>query len=248
MDKKALIHYRGNEELVARMEDWINQSKYRHRVIVTPFLTPDKQDIARALIGNACEYHFDGGYEGAVDRRLILGGGEGADIVLLRGCYGEKYASLDHRDLLGALMNCGIERENFGDLYVQDGYLYIFASTHMASYIQMNVTQIKRSKVHFEIIYDIPQFKVDIQWRNDTLASYRCDVIIASCAKLSREKARLLIKNGFVKINNVILEDCSRVCNNNSTISIRGHGRFILRYTSRITKKGNHVVEIGKYC
>ncbi|MEG0265474.1 MAG: YlmH/Sll1252 family protein [Erysipelotrichaceae bacterium] len=238
----------GNEEFVARIQDWLSQSKKRHKLIVTPFLTPDKQLIVQQVIGKSSFYYFDGGYENAESKRAIIG----SDIVeqhvfMLEAKYDTNYHTIDHRDVLGALMNAGIVRDSFGDIHVIDGHIYLFTTKEMMNYIIQTVTRINRASIEFQQMVCNINFSADIVWDEKLLTSCRCDVVVASITKLSRSKAQALIKSGFVKINQVILEDCDRVCNNNSTISIRGYGRFKLLMTDRMSKKGNYVVSIGTY-
>lgn len=248
MNPNILKHYRGNEELVKRCFDWLLQSKRRSQSIITPFLTPDKQEIVYQILHKECELCFWGGYEDAMMKRCVLQGThDDTRIVLLHDTYDEAYASLNHRDLLGALMHAGIERERFGDLYVKDGHLYVFADEQIADFIISQVTKVKRLHINFKIIDEIPEFVVEIEWRDVTCASLRSDVIISACANVSRKKAQDLIRAGFVKINQVVLEETSRICNNNSTVSIRGYGRFLIRDTGRRTRKDNLVIEIGTY-
>ena len=40
------------------------------------------------------------------------------------------------------------------------------------------------------------------------------------------KKAQDFIRAGYVKVNHIVLDESSYLCNNNSVISIRGHGRF----------------------
>ena len=79
------------------------------------------------------------------------------------------------------------------------------------------------------------------------MSSLRLDVLVSAFSHLSRAKAQQLIKNGLVKVNHLVLEDCSYLCYNNSVISIRGHGRFLFQDVTKKTKKDNFVITAAKY-
>src|SRR5699024_11756760 len=58
--------------------------------------------------------------------------------------------SIRHRDILGSLMSLGIERKTLGDISVRDGIFQFFINREMASYVQMNLTQVKQSTVKLQ--------------------------------------------------------------------------------------------------
>ena len=55
--------------------------------------------------------------------------------------------------------------------------------------------------------------------------------------------AQDLIRDGSVKVNHEILEDSSKLCNNEDTISIRGFGKYIYRGVIKTTKKDRYLIE-----
>ena len=75
----------------------------------------------------------------------------------------------------------------------------------------------------------------------------RLDTIVACLANVSRGKAQEMIASQRVKVNHVVLEQSTFVCNNNSAISIRGYGRFYVREVIKKTKKDRLVIDVGVY-
>ncbi|MEG0694712.1 MAG: YlmH/Sll1252 family protein [Erysipelotrichaceae bacterium] len=248
MNKNKCKQLGSNDEFVARIDDWLTQSKKHHKLIVTPFLSLEKQQILEKVIGNTYPYLLAGGYENAENKKAYIGDDEiDRDILMLRATYDTSYHQISHRDVLGAFMHAGIARDCFGDIHVKEGYIYVFVSKELEAFIINTIVKINHACIEFERFNEPIQLMWDIDWHDATLSSLRCDVLVAAISKLSRSKAQALIQSGYVKINQVILEDCDRVCNNNSTISIRGYGRFKLLTSNRVTKKGNIVVSIGTY-
>lgn len=243
-------HYRGNEEFVKRMLDLCKQSLYQYTQLITPFLTPQEQMIARNVIGKQCYLIEDGGYPQAQSKRFLISPYECEDdvqIVCLKAQYHKMQKELSHRDVLGALMHIGIARDCFGDILVQEEDIYIFVKQELASFIQQELTQIARYSCIFKPFVGSVSHVQELVYKTKSVASMRLDCIVAVCANVSRTKAEALIREKCVKVDYMPIEECKCLCNNNSTISIRGFGRFVLRDEQRMSKKGKRIIEIGMY-
>lgn len=244
-------HYRGNEEFVKRIYDQIDRMERQNRKIITPFFAPDQCAIVEKLCGTQVLYEKDGGYAEAERCRFaFLPYAEDGGIPLtlaLRATYSSAFGKLTHRDVLGALMHLGIERETLGDLIVTDTEVIVFCDPEIENYLVCNLTKIKRCSLHFKPYEGIVTYRPDIRYETKIVSSLRLDAIVAVLTKSSRGKAQSLITSGQVKVNHVILEQTSYLCNNNSAISIRGYGRFQLKEAVSKTKKNRLVIEIGMY-
>lgn len=251
--KHIIENYRGNEEFVNRLFDLMDQVERMQIPLVTPFLTADLQVIAKQVIKKHHLFYLLGGYEGAELCRGVIAPSwweEPIDphIVCLKASYASQYHSLDHRDMLGALMNQGVNRDVFGDIIVEVGTIYLFCSDKIASYFIQNLKQVGRCKISFKECHETIVKQQQLLWHTVIISSLRLDTVVAGITHLSRQKAQGLIKDGMVKLNHVPLEETTSLCNNNDTVSIRGFGRYLLHDTKRVTQKGNVVVEIGKFC
>lgn len=245
-----LEHYRGNEEFVKRVYDLIDLAQRRNRMIVTPFFSPDQIAIMEFICGNQIHYIKDGGYEGAERCRFaILPFVCEAPIPLciLRAHYASAFGTLSHRDVLGALMHLGIERDKIGDIVIKDRMVYIIIDEEIENYIVCNLTRIKRNSMHFERCEEELHHEAEIIYKDHIVSSLRLDVLVASFAGVSRAQAAKMITSGDVKVDHVVLEQTSYLCNNNSAISIRGYGRYHFAQIKRKTKKDHLVIRAGVY-
>lgn len=246
-------HFRGNEEFVKRMFDRLDRMERSFQIVYTPFLTSAQQEICSQIFGKQVIYHLDGGYEQAEYKCLALCPSQDLiediqmPIVCLRARFSSKYGQLSHRDVLGALMNLGMRREQFGDILIQGEEIFIFVHRDSSDFVKLNCTKIARFSVIFEPFNGVIKQDIQMQYRTIIISSLRLDAMVSGIANLSRAKAQALIRAKLVKVDHLILEDCSYLCNNNCILSIRGYGRFCLRYENKTTKKGNLVVEIGMY-
>lgn len=243
-------HYRGNEEFVKRVFDLMEQCERRRRMIITPFFSPDQIAITKSLCGHQIVYEQNGGYEGAERCRfafLPFSCTPDFKIVQLKASYFSRQERLTHRDVLGAVMNLGLERDKIGDILVQDDHIYVFCDQYAANYIISNLMRIKRVSVHFEESEDVVEANSSIRYAHHIVSSLRLDALVASLAKVSRAQAQSMIMAGQVKVNHVPLEQTSYLCNNNSAISIRGYGRYHFKEVLKKTKKDHFVIDVGRY-
>lgn len=252
MNKSSLSfeHYRGNEEFVKRIYDYIDQCEVRKRIIVTPFFSPDQSAITRSICGKQIMYKEDGGYKGAERVRfafLPFTTNYQFPTVILKASVSATFGMLSHRDVLGALMNLGLRREMSGDILVERDAVYLVVDKDIKNFVVCNLTKIKRQHVHFKRYEGSLVSNMSIRYQHKIVSSMRLDTIVACLANVSRGKAQEMIASQRVKVNHVVLEQSTFVCNNNSAISIRGYGRFYVREVIKKTKKDRLVIDVGVY-
>lgn len=249
-NKNILQHYQGHEELVIRTEDYIKQSS--RQVIMTPFLSEEEQAIVIKVCGKQVLYQFLGGYEQAQRKRCIFYNeydeiDETQIVCILVANYASKYGRLTHRDVLGAIMHLGLERDQIGDIIIKDDCCYICCLPHLKNYLIENIKKIKRFSIQLEIYKNTIEYNQKLTYQDIIIPSMRLDVLVATICHLSRAKAQSLILKGYVKVNQVVLEDDSFLCHNEATISIRGYGKFKVTKTQMMTKKKRLVVNVATY-
>lgn len=153
-----------------------------------------------------------------------------------------------HRDILGALMNLGIERDVIGDIWLKDRECYFFCLESMKDYICDNLTKIRHTNVVCIETDELPEeFKPMLKEEEYVIASERCDALIAKVYNLSRSKCIPLFQEKKVFVNSRQFENNSGVLREGDVVSVRGHGKFIYRGVVRETKKGRFTIAIEKY-
>ena len=227
----------GHEVFISQMKDQIRIFQKQNRPIMTYFLSISEQNILQSMVPKNICLVFDGGYENA-ERKIacfIPEGYEGfSDCVCLHATYNSKFKTLTHSDLLGCLMHSGIERSVIGDLIVQKENLYIFC------------TQIGKCTVHFEECLDYIITENNKKEIHVMCSSLRLDSVVAQLSHCSRSEALKKIHAGFVKVNDVVLEQNLQLCNNDF-VSIRKTGRFQFKEVVSTTKKGRLVLNFDQY-
>lgn len=246
-----LQHFRGNEEFVKRLYDQIDQMQRYRRICITPFFTPEEANIAQTICGKQISYQMDGGYEGAQRVRFaFLPYDDEAAVfptICLKATYSKTFATITHRDVLGAIMHCGIERDMIGDLIIEEDKIYIFCDEAVENYLSCNLTKIKRCSVHFQRTNDTIIYEQKLSYSTVIVSSLRLDVLVSSLAHVSRGKASEWIRSGGIKVNDTINQQPSTMLKDDTAISIRGKGRFRFQHVKNKTKKDHLVIEIAKY-
>lgn len=159
-----------------------------------------------------------------------------------------KEDSLTHRDFLGSLMGQKLVREVVGDIVIDEGIAQVFVTETAARDITSSVEKIGRVGVK---ISDNRPFELEVKQEfrdmSGTVASLRLDCIVSLAAKLSREKAAVLIRSERVEVNHFPVSSVSHELSEGDIISVRGCGRFVLKGINGSTKKGRIHIILLKY-
>ena len=230
-----------DRDILVRLKDLQDRS-YRQGIHAeSGFLSEeDTSKAMHAFSGSALE-RLDGGYPEARKKKVIFlrdEDDEEADIVCLKAEIDQRFRTLTHSDILGALMHLQIERESFGDFWVEDRYIYLYTTSTMGRFLRDHLIRIGNASVSFEITDEHPVQEFHYKEINVVLASVRLDVVVSALAHISRSQAKQMIRQGLVQVDHVTLVDADEVCNNNCTVSIRGTGRFQYVGQTYTTRKG----------
>ncbi len=249
-----------NEDLLLkkRLTELAEKAYAKGTYTFTTFLGLAEQDILSRLereIQHVPKTLF-GGAEGC-QRVMVRFGDEelcGYDmpfpIVCLKAApTAPKYADkLTHRDILGALMNLGITREQVGDIVLRDNVAYIFATEKIAPFIADHLTKAKHTQLTCTVVDELPEGALfTLETRQCVVASERIDGIVAHVYKYSRSQVGELFRSGKIFLNGRCCENTSAILKEGDTVSVRGEGRFIYRGVLRATKSGNCSIEIDLY-
>ncbi|MDD3924782.1 MAG: YlmH/Sll1252 family protein [Erysipelotrichaceae bacterium] len=235
------------EELLRRIDDLLYQSERDGLAKFTNFLTVSDYQLIDEYLRHRCDYMIDGGYPDALFKRVIINHQGESNIFCLTCTINNKYLKINHRDVLGSVMNLGIKRDQFGDIWIDDNIIVIYVVEHVYRYIIDNLTRINQLRVKFSISEESFLPRVNIKESVKVVSSLRLDTIVASMINVSRSKTQSLIKQGSISVNFKVLEENSYLCNNGDTISIRGYGRYIVNEVVKSTKNKRLLLKLGKY-
>lgn len=175
--------------------------------------------------------------------------GEDCPVAVIMGEFAGEYASVSHRDVLGALMGLGIERDTVGDINISENRLYFAVLREITPYIMQNFISAGRAKISIREISPKDAEIADMPSKliKTTVSSLRIDSILSSGFNMSREKSAALIKSGKVTVDH---EEClkpDKLISQGTAITARGSGKICLEEVGKATKKGRTSIVIRKF-
>ncbi len=240
----------------AKIEDLCRRAE-RYEVAVSSFLSPAEAFAAKKYIkmrGGDMVAVFYGGYEGAERVRLLAASEyltyDMSEFVSAMEVKGSGYKKLSHRDYLGSLLGLGLERAVIGDIVVLDDFsAIVFCDSRMLPFLLSELKTVGSDRVKAKQFVVSEEFTVAREFEkiNDTVASPRLDAVVAALANLSREKASQAIAASLVELNYEVCEKGDKVVTEGAILSIRGHGKYVIRSLSDLTKKGRYRLLADKY-
>lgn len=250
-------HYRHDERpFIDQVLEWIQAVKDSYAFRLTDFLDPRQQEIVTQLANYDGEVnaYFYGGVEQAERKRGMIAPAyfepELADygLAFYELQYAVKFFTIEHRQLLGALMSLGIKREKFGDILINGQAVQFIVADEIAEYVALHLDSVGRAPVTLHEISKDQLIEPDDDWRSytGTITALRLDAILAEIFNISRSKAVTYIQKGFVKINWKVVEQPSYECCISDTISLRGFGRAKLQALDGQTRKGKWRFQYSK--
>ncbi|WP_026570436.1 RNA-binding protein [Sediminibacillus terrae] len=241
-------HFRKEEKpFIDQVLSWQEEVGRSYQRKLTDFLDPREQKVFSSLIGNNDDFRWrlNGGSPSSERKRAILAPyyeeitGSDFELALLEASYPVKFVSLGHRDVLGAFLSMGIKRKKLGDLIVRDGFIQIITAAEIASYVRMNLTNIKKASVNFEEVSFGQLMEKGEHWqeKNMTVASLRLDVLVKEIYNISRQTAVQFIEKGLVKVNFRVVDTPAFMLEQGDLLSLRGKGRSHVKEIHGLSKK-----------
>lgn len=146
---------------------------------------------------------------------------------------------LGHRDILGSLMNLGVERSKIGDIILAEEKYYLICEESMASYFIDNLDKIRHTVVKLqEVDATNIQITQKFEEKDGIITSNRLDSMISCVYKFSRSQALEMLRAEKVFVNGLSIQNPSHRCKENDIISVRGFGRFVFMKECGETGKG----------
>jgi RNA-binding protein YlmH len=249
-------HFRKEElPFVERALEMLTLVERKQSMRLTDFLDPRQLSILQSLTSQVHEVSVSasGGYEGAERVRALLHPDyfvvEESDfaLTLLRTQADQRFLTLAHRDVMGALLHIGLKREKFGDMIVGQEGCYVVVASEVADFVRSQVTHIHRIPVQFESVewdeFQPPELR--LTEKSVTVPSLRVDAVVGEVYHLSRAKALVPIRAGRLKVNWKVVDDPAHAVQTGDMISLAGFGRFRVLDVTGPTRSGRLRMTVG---
>lgn len=237
-----------------RLRELAKRAARRGDAAFTHFMDLNQIQIARTAAGSeGVQLAIEGGYADAERRMGAFYTGMPPEtwewpILPVELSWRSQFGSPGHRDILGALMALGFERERMGDIVLCEARAYVFAEPEMAEYIVRSLESAGRVTLKARIPDGVPEFPPPAgRVFRDTVPSLRLDAVLAAGFSLSRSDASEKITQGKVFVNQALKQRADAPVQEGDLISLRGEGRIRLESVDGETKKGRIAVKLFKY-
>jgi len=241
--------------LLSRMEDLAAKAD-KAGCAASRFLTPaEAHSVAAFFKHKSVALLFDGGFDGVERVRAVFlnpdwGEYERADLFTALKIVYRSQDTLGHRDILGAIMALGIERDTIGDIVVVDNHAIVVCLPELSGYIIENLSKAGRVGISISEVSpgELLIRHEELEIRTDTVASLRLDAVLCAAFGLSRTKASELIATGLASLDHQQCLQPAKEVSEGDLLSIRGLGRAKLLEIGGTSRKGRTFVKIGMYC
>ncbi len=203
-----------------------NQRDSFYQDLLYRFLNPPERDLVKSIFKGFHIYESTPSLEYS---RLLISDSEtdpNFKIKTLKSSYQDD--SISHRDVLGALMHLGIERDTFGDIWITESEIYIQVVEELTQVFK-DLHQIKQDFIYFE---EVDALSSELKEKTEVvtlfLDSLRVDALIAKAFNIQRDDVKGLIDQEKVKINYFPIQKYTILVKPYDIISVRGFGRIIL--------------------
>lgn len=238
-----------------RFRELALRAAHTGRTQFTRFLDPAMENELRAAARQSgAQAAFFGGYENAERRMAAFYDSELPEaweypLVALALRWNSKFADAQHRDLLGAVMGLGLERDATGDICMstEPGCAYLFCTEEVAGYISANLESAGRASLRISEADEIRIAPPEGSAMRVTVQNLRLDAVLAAGYKLSRSEAQRLISAGLVKLNHIPEERSDVRVEAGALISARGYGRLRIDEVQGETRRGRIGVMLFRY-
>ncbi|WP_017727225.1 YlmH family RNA-binding protein [Halalkalibacterium ligniniphilum] len=250
-------HFREEERpFIDQVLEWKADVALQYQLKRSDFLDPREQEIVQSVIGEDENVHLSlwGGHSESERKRACLfppyvePAESDFGLTLFQLEYPSKFVKVEHRDVLGALMNLGVKREKFGDIMIDEEIVQLVVASEIADYVEWNLDTVGRAKVKLmkQPFHTIIRSKEHWEEQTSTVSSLRLDAVMSEVYRLSRSKATLAIERGLVKVNWKLIEHSSFLLKEGDHLSVRGYGRSKLLAIEGITKKDKLRIRYGR--
>lgn len=258
-DREKILRYfkaSGDEELAGRFWGLAEAARKSRKFKVSDFLDPHGQNVAEIVAANFANIKLsaDGGFQNAERKRLAFSceefyGAPDFGINAYAVNWDKRYYEINHRDILGAFIGMGCERDILGDIvFTPEGAQFVADKT-MDNYILSNLTKIGAATVEVKQIAleELQEKEERVKVITATVAALRLDAVAAAGYGVSRSRMADEIKGQNVKLNWQEAKNASQAVNEGDIISFRSRGRVEVAEIRGTTKKGRTSITLKRF-
>lgn len=256
--EKIIRYYKasGDDQTAARLIDLAEAVVKNRKYKISSFLDPYGLTMAETVIAHFpnLKLDYNGGFNNAerIKAAFISDeffGNPIYDISALEIKWDKRFYNISHRDVLGAALGLGCEREVLGDIVFTDDGAQIVVESGMSDFFINNLTQIGSANVSLDKIEldNLQQKEEKVKEIRATVPTLRLDAVAAAGYGVSRSRMSDEIKSQRVKVNWKEAKNSAQTVNVGDVISFRSRGRVEVVEVTGLTKKGRTSILLRRF-
>lgn len=255
--KEIFQHFRPEEkETIIKLNSRFEIAERDYYPVLLDFLDPREQSIVNSLSGYYpdVKIEFYGGGAPRERMRAMLipemleVSKDDFEVMVLELDYPEKFVNLEHRNILGAIMSVGLDRNLIGDIVIGDSIQFAIAKPYFHIF-ETELTTIKNAPVTLSEVPHAEFMDIVDDGVSETMliSSFRLDTVTSDLLKEARAKSKNRIEKGKVKVNHTVIQNPSFILETGDVVSVRHFGRYKIDEMLHETKKGKYRVKAKVY-
>ncbi len=134
-------------------------------------------------------------------KHVAIGIGTIEPAIILKGKYNSKFNQVEHRHVMGTLINSELDFKMIGDIYIGQASIEIFILEEIKSVISEQFCEFNKAKIVYQQINEVTINQPVLEQTTIIVSSMRLDNVVKAMMKQARQKSQKLIKNKVVKVN-----------------------------------------------
>lgn len=228
---KILQHYNSSEETFVRnvFHYFEEVSLYEYPKEIG-FCDPNELKIVNELNGHFnIKVTTNGGYPNAERTKVMIMPDSydiSPEITMYELEYNLKFNKLEHKHIMGALYNLGINERLIGDIIVsEEGRVQIIISSEMKDTLPMLQERYANIPVKYRLIDEVTIESKAPKYAIRSSKTKRLDSVCKAVTHNSRSQMSKEIKKGNVYLNHKQIKDPIKQVEVGDLLSVRGYGR-----------------------
>ncbi len=191
------------------------------------FLDPSEQSLVVNLANQkSVNYEIEKLYEKQERCRVFIGDTTYREhSLVIKGTYNVKFNQLEHRHILGTLINEVDDFTQYGDIIVHDTYFQLICTTAAFEELERYFNVIHKAKIKYELCEKVEYKEPELKQTTYIVSSLRLDNVVKAIMSTARTGAQKHIRNKMVNVNYVENSNVNHELKLNDLISVRKYGR-----------------------
>ncbi len=145
--------------------------------------------------------------------------------IIVEASYNAKFNQIEHRHVLGTLINEADDYTQFGDIIINATSFQLICSSKGLEELQMGFSTINKAKLKYDVVNEVDYQIPELKQTTYIVTSLRLDNVVKAIMGVARTGAQKHIRNKMVNVNYVENSNVNHELKLNDLISVRKYGR-----------------------